>query len=126
MKRHSLRSAKSIAQRLEDYWLSLRLSQLDILALHLPRDRPLIFSQSPCEILSMALGLYFKLNCIGMDETSFRGTERNVQSVTEFIGGGHLNEYLSFDAATYRSGLTTNSVKRNSSYISSIINLYIQ
>ena len=31
----ALRSAKSMAQRLEDYWLSLRLSQLDIPALHL-------------------------------------------------------------------------------------------
>ena len=37
----ALRFAKSMAQRLEDYWLSLRLSQLDIPALHLLRDRPL-------------------------------------------------------------------------------------
>ena len=30
----AVRSAKSIAQRLEDYWLSLRLSKIDVPALH--------------------------------------------------------------------------------------------
>ena len=31
----AIRMAKSIAQRLEDYWLSLRLSNMDIPAIHL-------------------------------------------------------------------------------------------
>ena len=48
----ALRSAKSIAQRLEDYWLSLRLSKVDIPALHLLRDKPVSASVSFCETLS--------------------------------------------------------------------------
>ena len=36
----AVRSAKSIAQRLEDYWLSLRLSKIDVPALHFLRDKP--------------------------------------------------------------------------------------
>ena len=41
-KDRAVRSSMSIAQRLEDYWLSLRLSKLDIPALHLLRDKPTI------------------------------------------------------------------------------------
>ena len=127
----ALRSAKSIAQRLEDYWLSLRLSQLDIPALHLLRDRPLAVSKSSCETLSEALGLYIRLKGVGKDKTFHRGAERNVQSVIELLGDRPLDEYSSSDAAAYRDyllkkGLTTNSVKRNFAYIRSIINLCIQ
>ena len=127
----ALRSAKSIAQRLEDYWLSLRLSQLDIPALHLVRDKPLTLSQSSFETLSEALELYLRLKGIGKDKPFRRGAERNVQSVIDVLGDRPLDEYASSDAAAYRDyllkkGLTTNSVKRNVSTIRSIINLCIQ
>ena len=36
----AVRSAKSIAQSLEDYWLSLRLSKIDVPAFTSPRDKP--------------------------------------------------------------------------------------
>ena len=127
----ALRSAKSIAQRLEDYWLSLRLSQLDIPALHLVRNRPLIPSQSSFKTLSEALELYLRLKVVGKDKAFHRGAERNIQSVIELLGDRPLDEYSSSDAASYRDyllkkGLTTNSVKRNFAYIRSIINLCIQ
>ena len=63
----AVRSAKSIAQRLEDYWLSLRLSKLDVPALHLLRDKPLSASASSCETLSEALELYLRLKGVGKD-----------------------------------------------------------
>ena len=47
----ALRAAKSIAQRLEDYWFSLRLSKIDVPGLHLLRDKPLSASVSSCETL---------------------------------------------------------------------------
>ena len=40
-KDQAIRATRSIAQRLEVYWLSLRLANLDITALHLLIDRPL-------------------------------------------------------------------------------------
>src|SRR6056300_1268143 len=49
-------AARSIAQRLEDYWMSLRLAYIDVPALHLLRERPLKLSQSFCITLSDALG----------------------------------------------------------------------
>ena len=127
----AVRSAKSIAQRLEDYWLSLRLSKLDVPALHLLRDKPVSASVSSCETLSEALELYLRLKGVGKDKVFHRGAERNVQSVIDVLGDRPLDEYASSDAAAYRDyllkkGLTTNSVKRNFSTIRSIINLCIQ
>ena len=125
------RSARSIAQRLEDYWLSLRLSKLDVPGLHLLRDRPVSASVSSCKTLSEALELYLRLKGVGKDKVFKRGAERNVQSVIDVLGDRPLDDYVSSDAAAYRDyllkkGLTTNSVKRNFSTIRSIINLCIQ
>ncbi len=125
------RSAKSIAQRLEDYWLSQRLSKLDIPALHLLRDKPISAAVSSCVYLTEALDLYLRLKGVGKDKVFKRGAVRNVQSVIEVLGDRPLNEYSSSDAAAYRDfllkkGLTTNSVKRNFATIRSIIYLSIQ
>ena len=121
----------SIAQRLEDYWLSLRLSKLDIPALHLLRDEPLSASKSSSMTLSEALELYLRLKGSNKDKIFHRGAERNIQSVIDVLGDRPVDEYASSDAASYRDyllkkGLTTNSVKRNFSTIRSIINLCIQ
>ena len=127
----ALRSAKSIAQRLEDYWLSLRLSKIGVPGLHLLKDEPQFTSVSSCEPLSEALELYLRLKGVGKDRVFHRGAERNIQSVIDVLGDRPLDEYASSDAAAYRDyllkkGLTTNSVKRNFSTIRSIINLCIQ
>ena len=127
----AVRSAKSIAQRLEDYWLSLRLSKIEVPGLHLLRDKPVSASVSSCKTLSEALELYLRLKGVGKDKVFHRGAERNVQSVIDVLGDRPLDEYASSDAAAYRDyllkkGLTTNSVKRNFSTIRSIINLCIQ
>lgn len=127
----AVRSAKSIAQRLEDYWLSLRLAKLDIPALHLVGDKTLIPSQSSCLHLTEALHLYLRLKGMNKDEVFKRGAERNIQFVVDVLGDRPLAEYSSSDAAAYRdfllkNGLATNSVKRNFATIRSIINLAIQ
>ena len=127
----ALRSAKSIAQRLEDYWLSLRLAKIDIPALHLVRDKPLLPSLSSCMTLTEALDLYVRLKGVNKDKIFRRGAERNIQSVVDVLGNRPLDEYSSSDAATYRDyllkrGLTTSSVRRNFATIRSIINLAIQ
>jgi len=130
-KETAARSARSIAQRLEDYWLSLRLANIDVPALHLLRDRPLKVSQSSCMTLSEALELYLRLKGVNKGKVFRRGAERNIQSVVDVLSDRPLDEYSSSDAAAYRDyllkrGLTTNSVKRNFATIRSVINLAIQ
>ena len=127
----AVKASRTIAQRLEDYWLSLRLSELDIPALHLLRDRPLTASTSSSITLSEALELYLRLKGSNKDKVFHRGAERNIQSVINVLSDRPVNEYSSSDAASHRDyllkrGLTTNSEKRNFSTIRSIINLCIQ
>ena len=127
----AVKASRSIAQRLEDYWQSLRLSKLDIPAFHLLRDKPLKSSASSSVALSEALELYLRLKGNNKDKVFHKGAERNIQSVIDVFGNRPVDEYASSDAAFYRDyllnkGLTTNSVKRNFSTIRSIINLCIQ
>ena len=130
-KDQAIRAAKSIAQRLEDYWISLRLANLDIPAFHLLRSEPQRVSQSSCMTLSEALELYLRLKGVNKGKVFRRGAERNIQSVVDVLSDRPLDEYSSSDAAAYRDyllkrGLTTNSVKRNFATIRSVINLAIQ
>ena len=130
-KDQAIRAARSIAQRLEDYWLSLRLANLDIPAFHLLRSEPQKLSQSSCMTLSEALELYLRLKGVNKGKVFRRGAERNIQSVVKVLSDRPLDEYSSSDAAAYRDyllkrGLTTNSVKRNFATIRSVINLAIQ
>ena len=55
-KDQAIRAARSIAQRLEDYWMSLRLANLDIPAFHLLRSEPQKLSQSSCMTLVRGFG----------------------------------------------------------------------
>ena len=130
-KDRAVRAGMSIAQRLENYWLSLRLSNLDIPTLHLLRDRPQSASTPSSMALSEAMELYLRLKGSNKDKIFQRGAERNVRSVINVLGNRPVEEYASSDAASYRDyllekGLTTNSVKRNFSTIRYIINLCIQ
>ena len=125
----ALRLSRSFAQRLEDYCLSLRLSKIDVPAVHLLRDKPM--TTSTTQTLSEALELYLRLKGSGKDKVFRRGADRNIGTVIQVLGDRPLDEYSSADAASYRDyllnkGLTTNSVKRNFSTIRSIINLCIQ
>ena len=109
--------------------MSLRLSKIDVPAVHLLRDKTV--TPSTTQSLSEALELYLRLKGTGKDKVFRRGAERNIGSVIQVLGDRPLDAYSSADAALYRDyllnkGLTTNSVKRNFSTIRSIINLCIQ
>ena len=127
----ALRAAKSIAQRLEDYWLSLRISNIDIPGLHLIRNNLQATTNSSCIKLSEALEVYLKLKGFNKDKTFYRGAKRNITYVIDLLGDRPLDSYSSSDAASFRDyllkkGLTVSSVKRNFSTIRSIINITIQ
>ncbi len=122
------KAAKSIAQRLDDYWMALRLSSMDIPALHLLRQKPIEESNAPT--LSESLATYLRLKGSQKSITFHNGAKRNIQSVINLLGDRPLDHYLSSDAAAFRDysldrGLTVASVKRNFSTIRSVINLTI-
>ena len=126
----AMRSCKSILQRLEDYWMSLRLSAMPLPGQHLIQDRPRDYYGSDTPLLSEALAKYLLLKGDGKDKAFVRGANRNIQYVTDQLGDRPIDAYTSADAAALRdklieNGLSVSSVKRNFSTIRSIINLTI-
>ena len=122
------RSARSITQRLDDYWLGLRLQKIDIPAINLLRtgSNP----NSNDYMLTHALDLYLKLKGIDKDKTFIRTAHRNTEYVIQVLGTKSDTAYSTSEAAVFRDwlidkGMSKSTVKRVFSSIRSIINLTI-
>ena len=123
------RCARSITQRLDDYWLGLRLQKLDIPAMNLIRMD--INDTDSGFRLSDALDLYLKLKGIDKDKTFIRTANRNTEYVIQVLGNKSVTAYSSSEAAQFRDwliskGMGKSTVKRVFSSIRSIINLAIK
>ena len=124
------RSAKSINQRLEDYWLGLRLQQIDIPAINLV-STPKTLGVHDCLTLSEARDLYLRLKSAGKDRTFVRSAHRNVEYVIKVLGDHPLSAYSTVGAAEFRDwlidqGMARDNIKRVFGSIRSIINLAIK
>ena len=80
----AVRASKSINQRLEDYWLGLRLQNMDIPAIK-------VFKSSDSAVddgllLSQACELYLRLKGVGKDKVFIRTANRNTGYVTKLLG----------------------------------------
>ena len=72
---------QSIIQRLEDYWLSLRLSRLVLPAEHLILKNVDEGTHSNAPKLSEALETNLRLKSEGRDQVFVRGATRNIKRV---------------------------------------------
>jgi hypothetical protein len=123
------RSARSITQRLDDYWLGLRLQKVDIPGISLIRTDETVGADAGC-LLSEALDLYLRLKSVGRDKIFVRLSTRNVGYVIQVLGDRQISAYSTIDAAQFRDwlidqGMGRNTVKRVFSSIRSIVNLAI-
>ena len=124
----AIRSSKSVSQRLEDYWLGLRLQKMDIPAIQVVKA-----SDSHPDIsihLSEACELYLRLKGVGKDKVFIRTANRNVEYVSKLLGDRPLSSYSSNEAAQFRDwcieqGMGIKTVKRVFSSIRAIVNLAI-
>jgi hypothetical protein len=83
-KSHSqaMRTASSVHQRLEDYWLGLRLQQMDIPAIHLVKTDD-VEDTSP--LMMDAVEMYLSIK--GKDDRTFiRTARRNGEYVSKVLG----------------------------------------
>ena len=124
----AVRASKSINQRLEDYWLGLRLQNMDIPAIQVVKsnDNP----QDNTIKLSQACELYLRLKGVGKDKVFIRTANRNTQYVTKLLGDRPISSYSSNEAAKFRDwcidrGMGIKTVKRVFSSIRAIVNLAI-
>ena len=122
------RSARAIAARLDEYWMSLRIAGLGIPKMLANPDTAV---EGPTITLSQALENYHLLKGTGKDDLFFRSSERFVRYVIDGLGDRTLEQYTSADAAAFRDqlfekGLSSSSVKRTFASIRSIMNLSIK
>ena len=124
----ALRITKSVLQRLEDYWLGIRLQKMDIPAIHLVKSENKSDDSTP--FLSDALDLYLRLKGKGKDKTFVRTANRNIEYIIKVLGNRAIKTYSTNDAGKFRDwlieqGMSNSTVKRVFSSIRAIINLAI-
>jgi hypothetical protein len=122
------RSARAIAARLDEYWMSLRIAGLGIPKMLACPDTAV---EGPTITLSHALENYHSLKGTGKHDLFFRSSERFVCYVIDGLGDRTLDQYSSADAAAFRDqlfdkGLSSSSVKRVFASVRSIVNLSIK
>jgi integrase len=123
----AVHASKSVTQRLEDYWLGLRLQQMDIPALELVKIDDV--SDASC-LLSEARELYLRLKAVGKDKVFNRTATRNTDYVINLLGDRPIGSYSSSEAAQFRDwclsqGMTVRTVKRVFASIRAIVNIAI-
>ena len=124
----AVRASKSINQRLEDYWLGLRLQNMDIPAIQVVKSGDTHVNDTLR--LSEACELYLRLKGVGKDKVFIRTANRNTQYVTKLLGDRPISLYLSSEAGQFRDwcieqGMGIKTVKRVFSSIRAIVNLAI-
>ena len=121
-------AAKSVSQRLEDYWLGLRLQRMEIPAMHVLRQDNEVPDDSP--LLSDACDLYLRLKGSGKDKVFWRTANRNIEYVIKVLGDRPIASYTSAEAAKFRDwlmeqGMGMKTVKRVFATVRAIVNLSI-
>ena len=124
---NAVRAAQSVTQRLEDYWLGLRLQQMDIPAIHLVKTDDAIHT-SP--VIMDAVDMYLSIKS-NSDKTFIRTAMRNGEYVSKVLGNRPITSYSTLDAAKFRDwcfeqGMNINTVKRVFASVRSIINLVMR
>ena len=122
--RRALRAAGSVTQRLEDYWLGLRLQQMDIPAIHLVKAED---AKDNSPLLLDAVEMYLKTKG-KTDKTFIRTARRNAAYVAKVLGNRPITSYATSEAAKFRDwcfeqGMSLNTVKRVFTAVRSVINL---
>ena len=94
----ALRAAQSVTQRLEDYWLGLRLQDMDIPAIHLVKANH-VDDSSP--VMLDAVENYLRIK--GTDDRIFiRTAQRNGNYVAKLLGNRPITSYATSEAAQFR------------------------
>jgi len=122
-------AAKALLAKLENYWLKLRLKDLDVPASHLLNESLSVTAGMPT--IEDALTVYLDTKGVGRSELFFRVAQRNVRYVVEALGLRSLDKYSTTDASKFREWLlherkvSTSSVGRVFSSIKAITNFAI-
>ena len=96
-------ASKAVLAKLEDYWLKLRIKDLDVPASHLLNESLSVTAGMPT--IEDALNLYLDIKGVGRNELFFRAAKRNVRYLTTALGVRSLDKYSTNDASNFREWL---------------------
>ena len=124
------RASKILSARLDDYWLGLRLKQIDIPAAHLMVEDSNSNSECSLPTVDEALDIYLNIKGRNKSPLFFSHTKRSIQYLKDCLGSRTLSQYSSADAAELRDwlskrGLSSSSIQRNFSCIKAVFNFVI-
>jgi integrase len=121
-------SARSLLAKLEDYWLKIRLSEMEV-----PASHRLVVSAADASqaiTLNEALDLYLRLKGYNKQKQFEVTAKRHIQYVVKCLRNRPIDLYSTADGSTFRDwlvnkGLSDSSVKRTFSSVKAIVNLAI-
>ena len=106
------RIAKSITQKLDDYWLGIRLQKIDI-----PKIAVVDLENTSLKTdisLSQATQLYLNLKGAGKSKTFRQAAIRNSAYVIDLLGDRNIVDYSTADAGKFRNWLISRELKASS------------
>ena len=123
-------ASKMLSAKLDDYWLGLRLKQIDVPASHLLVSGATINLESNLPTIDEALETYLNIKGRGKSDLFFSHTRRSIKYLKDSLGCRSLDQYTSADAAQLRDwftkrGLSNSSVHRNFGSIKAVVNFVI-
>ena len=102
-KMSALKASQSLASKLDDFWLQMRISNMDVPAANLlTKGQPKESFTSCAPKLSDALEKYCRLKGKDHGEQFFKGANRNIGYVIQKLGDRPLDTYSSSEAAALR------------------------
>ena len=124
-------ASRMLLAKLEDYWLGLRLKELEVPAAHLLRSQATINLNSNLMCVSDALEIYLRVKGSGRGKLFFSHAKRAISYLTNCLGDRSLDQYTGADAAKLRDhlkdrGLGFSSIQRNYGCINAVINFVIK
>ena len=123
-------ASKMLSAKLDDYWLGLRLKQIDVPASHLLISGATVNLESNLPTIDEALETYLSVKGRGKSDLFFSHTRRSIKYLKDSLGCRSLDQYTSADAAQLRDwftkrGLSNSSVHRNFGSIKAVVNFVI-
>ena len=131
-KNAALKASHSLASKLDDFWLQMRISHMEVPAAELLiTGQPIETFTSCAAKLSDALEKYCRLKGINRSKQFFLSANRNIGYVIQHLGNRPIDAYSSSDAAAFRDwlasrNLSSASIRRIFSTVRAVITLTIQ
>jgi len=123
-------ASKMLSAKLDDYWLGLRLKQVDVPASHLLVSGATVNLESNLPTIDEALETYLNVKGRGKSDLFFSHTKRSIKYLKDCLGSRSLDQYTSADAAQLRDwfvlrGLASASIQRNFGSIKAVVNFVV-